>query len=323
MLATGRTAIACLAAFGITMSCGSGAKTAPEAPPAQERPSLSDFSSAVSVLPPAPLAIAWADVDAIRQGPASQLLEELDGGVPVPEGAGTSFFKDNLESIHRLAGGIWVTLGGPSLFVALEGDFTTETLFTTARQWAEAREAKAVPCKVRGRPGLRVGDTVLVDAGSGMFLNGPESLATRTLELMDRKNTGSAMTPQLAYLAAHTIQENTSMVISGIAPPSSTNWLQKKNLQSVVGSRFLLAVRTPGHIDLRLGLLPGKPIKPIWFAQEVNTFLVRAAKDPSIVKLGLGDWVEGLDVELLSKGIVVRGSLKRDKLLEVVQGGGS
>ena len=73
---------------------------------------------------------------------------------------------------------------------------------------------------------------------------------------------------------------------------------------------------------MRLGMLPGKPIKPIWFAQEVNTFLVRAAKDPGIEKLELGDWVEGLDVELLSKGIVVKGTLGQEKFLEVVQGRG-
>jgi hypothetical protein len=323
MRAYARMWIAALVACSVVCRCGGDAGPGPESA-ADEKPGkapLTDFPSAAAILPPAPLAVAWADVDSIRQGPASPLLDELGGNVKVPGGSDTSFFRDNLDSIHRLAGGIWVTMSGPSLLVVLEGTFTTEEMFGAAREWASSKQAKALPCKVRGRPCLRVGDTVLVEAGPGTFINGPQGLVSRTLDLMSNKNVGSSLTPELAYLAGHTIKKQTPFVVAGVVPPTSTDWLTKKNLPSVVGSRFLFAVQTPDAIHMRLGLLPGKPIKPIWFAQEVNTFLVRAAKDPGITKLGLGDWVEGLDVELLNKGIVIKGRLEGEKLIEIVKGG--
>ena len=316
---TSLAAALCLLA-GCSGAAGSG--KGPEAPAAQDPDPLSDFATAATILPPAPIAIAWANVDALRQGPVSPLLDLLQGNVPAAEDSGATFLSENLDAIHRIAGGIYVTLSGPRFFIVIQGDMTTETLFADVRQWAGERGATATAVKVRGRPGLRISDTVLVDAGDGLFINGPEGLTGRTLDLLDRKTTGSAMNAQVAYLARTTIEEGTTLVVAGIAPPSSTDWLASKNLPSVVGSRFLLAVETSGTVDLRLGLLPGKPIKPIWFAQEVNTFLVRAAEDPAIEEAGMSEWVEGLEVELLSKGIVVRGSLEGERVVELVESAG-
>lgn len=309
-------AVLCLV-LGCSGAAGSG--PGPQGVPPEAPGPLSSFSTAAAILPPAPIAIAWADVDALRQGPISPLLDRLEGNVPAAEDSGATFLSENLDVIHRIAGGIYVTLTGPEFFIVLEGDMTTEALFAEVKGWAAQKGASAAPCKVRGRPGLRIGNTVLVDAGDGLFVNGPEGLTGRTLDLMDRKTTGSAMNAQLAYLARDTIGGNAALVVAGIAPPGSTDWLHSKNLPSIVGSRFLLAVEAPEQVHLRLGLLPGKPIKPIWFAQEVNTFLVRAAKDQAIVDAGMEEWVEGLEVELLSKGIVVRGAIEGDRLLEIVE----
>ena len=303
------------------VACGSGSRK-PTPPAAAERPSLASFLDAASILPPSALAIAWADVDALRDGPASPLLEGIDRSLEVPGTSQTTFIGDNLGSIHRIAGGMYPTMSGTSILVILDGDFTPETMFEAARTWAGEREVAISPCKVRGRAGLRSGGTVLVHAGEGMFVNGPEGLVTRSLDLMDRKVTGSVVDPELAYLASSTVEEPAALVVSGITPPTSYEWLLAKKLPSMVGSRFLLSASTPGDIRFRLGLLAGKPIKPIWFAQEVNTFLVRASDDPGIVKLGLSDWVEGLEVELLAKGIVVKGAIDPDKLVEVVKGPG-
>jgi hypothetical protein len=314
----------CAAALCLALGC-SGAPGPGPAVPASEPDPLADFASAAAILPPAPIAIAWADVDALRQGPVSPLLDLVEGNVPAAEDSGTTFLSENLDVIHRIAGGIYVTLSGPAFFIVIDGDMATEKLFADVKAWAREKGATAVPDRVRGRPGLRIGDTVLVDAGDGLFVNGPEGLAGRTLDLLEKKVTGNAMNASVDYLARNTIRDGAALVVAGIAPPSSTHWLTSKNLPSVVGSRFLLAVETPGSVDLRLGLLPGKPIKPIWFAQEVNTFLVRAADDRAIVDAGMSEWVEGLDVELLSKGIVVRGSLEGERLVEIVQeaGGGA
>lgn len=319
MGSTARSLLPLVAAAWLQAGCGADARDArepgstPTGPPAD----IENFERALAILPPSPVYVAWADVDALRDGPLSPFLDRVEEPLPVPGSAGTSFMRDNLDSIHRLAGGIYITLSGPALFVVIRGGLSTEELFAAVKQWAGERSATATPCKVRGRPGLRIADTVLVDAGSGLFINGPEPLATRTLDLMHKRITGSAEVPQLTYLASHTIGDDACLVIAGIAPPGSTAWLEKKNLPSVVGSRFLLSVQTSETVDLRLGLLPGRPIKPIWFAQEVNTFLVRAAEDDSVVELGMSEWVEGLEVELLGKGIVVRGSLEGDRLLEV------
>ncbi|MBW2263150.1 MAG: hypothetical protein JRG91_14365 [Deltaproteobacteria bacterium] len=317
------TAAALCLALGCSGASGSGPR--PPAVPPEDPDPLSDFAAAAAILPPAPIAIAWADIDALRQGPVSPLLERLEGNIPAAEDSSATFLSENLDVIHRIAGGIYVTLTGPAFFIVIEGDMATETLFSDVKDWAREKGATASPCKVRGHPGLRIGNTVLVDAGDGLFINGPEGLTGRTLDLMDRKTTGSAMNAQVAYLARTTIQDDAALVVAGIAPPSITDWFHEKNLPSIVGSRFLLAVQAPGPINFRLGLLPGKPIKPIWFAQEVNTFLVRAAKDPSVVDVGMSEWVEGLHVELLNKGIVVRGSIEGDRLLEIVDsaGGGS
>ena len=309
------------ASLCLLQGCSGAAGTGPGPGTAAREPAdpLADFAAAARILPPAPIAMAWADVDALREGPVSPLLDRLEGNVPEAEDSGASFLSENLDAIHRIAGGIYVTLTGPAFFIVLRGDLPTETLFPDVKAWAAERGAQAVPAKVRGRPGLRIGDTVLVDAGDGLYLNGPEGLAGRTLDLIDSKTTGCAMNAQVAYLVRTTVQDDPSLVVAGIAPPSSTDWLQSKNLPSVVGSRFLLAVEAPETVDLRLGLLPGKPIKPIWFAQEVNTFLVRAAEDPAVVEAGMGDWVEGLEVELQSKGIVVRGSIEAGRILEIVE----
>jgi hypothetical protein len=314
----------CAAALCLVLGCAgaSGSGSGPAAVPAEDPDPLADFASAAAILPPAPIAIAWADVDALGQGPVSPLLDMIEGNVPAQEDSGTTFLSENLDVIHRIAGGIYVTLTGPAFFIVLQGDMATETLFSDVKAWAREKGATAVPDKVRGRPGLRIGDTVLVDAGDGLFVNGPEGLTGRTLDLLERKATGSAMNASLAYLARNTIGDGAALVVAGIAPPGSTDWLASKNLPSVVGSRFLLAVETPGPVHLRLGLLPGKPIKPIWFAQEVNTFLVRAADDQAIVDAGMSEWVEGLDVELLSKGIVVRGSIEGERLVEIVESAG-
>jgi hypothetical protein len=316
-----RVLACCVAALCLAPGCSGASGPGPAVPVVEPDP-LADFASAAAILPPAPIAIAWADVDALRGGPVSPLLELVQGNVPAEEDSGTTFLSENLHAIHRIAGGIYVTLSGPAFFIVIHGDMATETLFADVKAWAGDRGATAVPDRVRGRPGLRIGNTVLVDAGDGLFVNGPEGLAGRTLDLLEKKATGSAMNASVEYLARNTIGDGACLVVAGIAPPSSTDWLTSKNLPSVVGSRFLLAVETPGTVDLRLGLLPGKPIKPIWFAQEINTFLVRAADDQAIVDAGMSEWVEGLDVELLSKGIVVRGSLEGERLVEIVEQAG-
>jgi hypothetical protein len=225
---------------------------------------------------------------------------------------------ENIDSIHRIAGGIYLTLGGTAPLVVLETDLDPELLFDEVKAWARGGKIPVTACNVRGRPGLRTADSVLVDGGGGMFLDGPEGLVTRTLDLSDRRATGCALDPTVEHLARTTIQDGTALVVAGVTPPGANGWLEERNLPSVVGARFLLAARTPDAIHLRLGLIPGKPIKPIWFAQEVNSFLVRAAKDESIVELGLADWIEGLEVELSSRGIVVRGSIGAERLVEVL-----
>jgi hypothetical protein len=159
---------------------------------------------------------------------------------------------------------------------------------------------------------------VLVDAGDGVFINGPAGLAGRVLDLADRKTTGDAADEVTDYLAARTIHEDAALVVSGVTPPTANGWLQSKHLPSLVGSRFMLSANAPERVGLRLGLLPGEPIKPIWFAQEVNTFLVRASKDEGMKELGIDEWLLGLDVELLSEGIVVEGSMEAGRLVEVL-----
>lgn len=308
-----------LGAVLLVVSCGPPA-TPPETPHGKVgKVLIDDFATAASSLPPSPVGLVWADVDGLREGPAWEIIENMPEDASIPGASGLEFVREHIESIHTVAGGIWLTMTGQSILLVLETDLGCQELFEQVKAWAEVKKVPATSVKVRGRPALRTGDAVLVDAGDGVYINGPAGLAGRVLDLADRKVTGDAMSDQVRYLAQETIQDDAVLVVSGIAPPTSSEWLEAKHLPSVINARFLLAVQTPGEVSLRLGLLPGKSIKPIWFAQEVNTFLVRASKDQGIIDLGIAQWVENLDVELLGQGIVVKGSMEADRLSEVLK----
>ncbi len=280
---------------------------------------MEDFVTAMRYLPPGAAGVAWADVDALRDGPTGKLLEGLASSGHVPAGPGARFVEDNIGRIHRAAGGVFLTMTGQAILVVLETDIDIAEMFEQVEKWAEARGVEAKQMKVRGRPALRTGDQLMVAAGGGTYINGTSGLAGRVLDLADRKVTGNALSPETAYLAQETIADEAVLVVSGIAPPSASPWLEAKHLPSAVGARFLASASAPSQIEMRLGLLSGKPIKPIWFAQEVNVFLVRAAEDQGVMDLGIDDWVKTLEVELLSDGIVVRGAMDPDRLLELME----
>ncbi len=271
---------------------------------------VNDIAEAAHFLPPAVVAVGWVDIDALR---ASDLWPEIEArvGAALVDPAAKMIF----EKVSVLAVGIYPTKYGLEPLLVAEGDFNDDESFAMVKDWAKGMGEIARPLELGGRRALKIKTDVFVRLDENLYAGGSETLTTYCVALMDKQRTGHAASDSLEYLYKKSTIDSPIFIVYTKVPHYLDGWLTEKRIPSLQGGRLMLSIAGGREFSFNLGILPGKEIRPIWLANEINTFLIRSAKNKTVKKLGLDDWVEQLDTKLLGKGVVVKGKIEKDKLV--------
>jgi hypothetical protein len=298
--------------------CPGNEKNAPKVPkgslPEGATYYLDDLEKAAAALPPANFALLWVDISEFRKTDLWTNLKEMGGeklaGLPL---------QTIIEKIDFAALGLYPSKTGIDALVLAEGNFDSDQIFSDVKDWAAGQNVEALPLELKQRRAVKIKNSVFIRLDRHLYASGPEVLVSYSADLLDQKKTASASGASLSYLFKKSRIKG-SMLDAFLRIPHVANpWLTEKRIESLIGGSLLLSARYGDKIAFHLGVLPGTDIRPIWLANELHTFFVRSAKDGRIKKLGLDKWVEGLEAKLLDKGVVVKGNIDEDKLLNALR----
>ena len=275
---------------------------------------LASIESASAVLPPASLAVAWVDIASLRKSDVWQNVLGLGG-----EKVGSLPLATVVEHTDHAVLAVYPSAAGLESLVLVEGPFDADEAFDLVKAWAAGGGVEAEAAEIRQRRALRIKGQTFIRLAGSLYASGPEVLTAYCADLLDEKKTASSSSTSLAYLFKKSRIQQSSLDAFFRIPPVANDWLKAKKIDSLIGGSLLLSLRYGDTVSFHLGVLPGKDIRPIWLANEINTFFVRAAKDGRLKKLQLEKWVEELDAKLLDKGVVVKGDINKEKLLEALR----
>ncbi|MFH1438201.1 MAG: hypothetical protein ABIJ56_21000 [Pseudomonadota bacterium] len=271
---------------------------------------VNGISAAAHILPPAVIAVGWVDIDALRESDLWPEIEARVGAALVDPAAKMIF-----EKVSVLAVGIYPAKHGLEPLLIAEGQFNDDESFAMVKEWAKGIGEVARPLELGGRRALKIRTDVFVRLDENLYAGGSETLTTYCVGLMDKQRTGHAASDSLEYLQKKSTIDSPVFIVYAKIPHYLDGWLTEKRIPSLQSGRLMLSVAGGREFSFNLGVLPGKEIRPIWLANEINTFLVRSAKNKTVKKLGLDKWVEQLDTKLLGKGVVVKGKIEKDQLV--------
>lgn len=277
---------------------------------------LEDIDTASQILPPVNLAIIWVDVKSLRGTDLwTDVIEEQNlklshSNLPV---------QNILDKTDHAVVAVYPSKAGLESIVLAEGSFDPDETFNIVKNWAKGIEAVAQPVEIKNRRAVRIKGNVFMRLTRSLYASGSETLASYCADLIDKKRTGNASSKSIEYLINKSVTKKPLLVSFIRIPPPFNDWLKARRIDSLIGGSLMLSMRYDKKISFNLGVLPGKDIRPIWLANELHTFFIRSAKDSMIKKLKLEKWVENLDAKLLGRGVVVKGDIEKEKLVEIVK----
>lgn len=297
--------------------CGGGRRASVAKPSESKPPSIEGIVETASILPPGAAAVVWIDFMKLRK---MSLWQQLEGQLEGKDRVGIGTFKDFWNEVEKVAGGFYPAASGLKLFVIVKSKIESDRAFEIVKNWSAQKGVKPAPVSIRGRRAILVSGNVFVQISQGLYAGGSEPLANYCLGLIDKKRTVSARVEAMEYLYRHGKIAGEALAFYSVVPPQLNGFLNEKRLPSLIGGRLFFASKFEDKTAIfKLALLPGENIRPIWFANEINTFLVRTQKDKGVRKAGVDRLLDTLNVELFSRGVVVEGKIPEQKLVQVLR----